>query len=272
MDTESQTATKQLTYKVRYPILWRLIIFFIALCSTIIVLICAVFVFVNTQIGRNYIADKIEQTTDGHIRIQGLSGFSPSDLTIAQIQFNNDAVGVWAEVKEVQLKWSPLALLSNEISIRSLVAKEIDFYNLPPKPEKTDNNITQTEHRFADLPYQVNIQHLQIDHFFISEQIAKRNISISVDGKVKIRNLSKIMNIDTLKETFMAHPKLRLLAVKQPADFQFGGKISGSVENKDGKEYNAPFLPLHFSIMLPEYPKPNSNNELKIYLGLGEEI
>ena len=127
MDTESQTATKQLTYKVRYPILWRLIIFFIALCSTIIVLICAVFVFVNTQIGRNYIADKIEQTTDGHIRIQGLSGFSPSDLTIAQIQFNNDAVGVWAEVKEVQLKWSPLALLSNEISIRSLVAKEIDF-------------------------------------------------------------------------------------------------------------------------------------------------
>lgn len=269
---ESQTAVKQRTYKLRHPYLWRLMICFIALISTFIILICAIFVFVNTQMGKNYIVAQIQHRSHGHIQIQGLSGFFPSDLTISQIQFKNDVVGVWAEVKELQLKWSPLALLSDEISIHSLIAKEIDFYNLPPRLEKIDNNFSKTEHRLVDLSFQVNIQHLQIDHFFISEQIAKKNISISVGGKVRIRNLSKIMNVDTLKAAFMAHPKLRLIAVNQPADFQFGGKISGSVENKDGKEYSAPFLPLHFSVMLPEYPKPNSNNELKIYLGLGEEI
>lgn len=270
MLVEQETVIVAQKWRQKHPSWWRLIIGLIAFFVTIMILMGGLFAFVNTSIGKNYIAAQIKAHTHDHIEIQGLTGFFPSHLKIAEIQFKNDDVGVWLDIKQVQLNWSPLALLKGNLTVQSLIAKEVNFEALPPKKVQEQGNVSKSERRLVNMPLTVDIQHLQIDQLFISDKVAKRNIYIAVDGQVKIRDLSQMIDLDTLKAAFMTKPKFRLFGPDKPADFQFGGKISGSMERKDGGDYSASLVPLHFSVILPQADQ--NSDKIHIYLGLGDKL
>ncbi|BCP51401.1 hypothetical protein K32_00180 [Kaistia sp. 32K] len=70
------------------------------------------------------------------VRIYGISGFVPSNLTIARIEVA-DATGPFASVDNLHLAWHPLSLLSGKVSIADLSAAEVAVSRqpvLPPAP------------------------------------------------------------------------------------------------------------------------------------------
>ncbi|MDI2113332.1 hypothetical protein [Commensalibacter nepenthis] len=78
--------------------------------------VVGVWVFVNTSTGKNYIATEIQKHTNDRIQILGITGFVPTHMNIAEMQFKNVEIGTWLDVKQKQLNWSPWALLQEKIS------------------------------------------------------------------------------------------------------------------------------------------------------------
>ncbi|WEK51453.1 MAG: translocation/assembly module TamB domain-containing protein [Candidatus Kaistia colombiensis] len=110
---------------------------FIAVLITLV----ALFGFLQTGPGLRALASLGSRlaSSDGlTVKIEGLSGFVPSDMSIARIDVA-DASGPFAEVENLHLAWHPLSLLSGKVSIADLAADRVAVSRkpvLPPAPPK----------------------------------------------------------------------------------------------------------------------------------------
>ncbi len=101
-------------------------------------------IWLRTDTGARFIADKICEAMDGsglNLRIGGIQGPLPLQARLANVELR-DKQGLWLTLKEAQLKLSFLPLLSKRIVIDTLTLNELSIPRLPvlppsePKPEQ----------------------------------------------------------------------------------------------------------------------------------------
>ncbi|MBY9067677.1 translocation/assembly module TamB domain-containing protein [Hyphomonas sp. WL0036] len=101
--------------------------------------ISALRIWITTDSGRNFILSQIDGMDVagyGELKVDTLKGDPLSDMTVGSIQVRNDD-GVWAEAKNVRLRWSPLGLLTRKLSISELDIDTVSIYSRPvraPRP------------------------------------------------------------------------------------------------------------------------------------------
>jgi translocation and assembly module TamB len=101
-----------------------------------IVLCAALLVLGNTDRGRRLIEHSTERLTSGQVLLQGLAGRFPDQLRLARLQLR-DPQGLWLEVDELQLNWSPLPLIRRQARGTLLQAARVAMARAPAYPSRT---------------------------------------------------------------------------------------------------------------------------------------
>lgn len=84
----------------------------------------------NTRTGRRLLERETAALTAGRVRLSGLKGRFPAQITLARLQLA-DARGIWLRAEDLSLRWSPLALLRWNLHVEALSAARIEVLRRP---------------------------------------------------------------------------------------------------------------------------------------------
>ncbi len=100
----------------------RLFLVALALLGLPVLLVIAALGAANTDWGRAWIVDTVESATAGgpvRVGIDALSGSLPGRVVLEGVRLA-DGSGVFAELVRVELRWSPLALLTGTLAVDAI--------------------------------------------------------------------------------------------------------------------------------------------------------
>ena len=95
------------------------------------------------------------------LEISGLSGFFPTDLSVAQVKVS-DRNGAWLTVDDARLRWSFASLLSGRVRIDEVAAQRIDVLRAPA-PSETQT----TSSSGVNLPMGIDLGALSVDDLHV---------------------------------------------------------------------------------------------------------
>jgi translocation and assembly module TamB len=95
-----------------------------------VLVIVAVLVGGNTDAGRGMIERLTYRLTGGTVKLIGLGGSFPSDLSLDRLELI-DRGGIWLTAEHIALRWSPYALLERRIKAGSLKVARLDMERTP---------------------------------------------------------------------------------------------------------------------------------------------
>ncbi len=140
----------------------------LGLIGFVIVLAIVVVLGINTPYGHHL----LEQAAKlGGAEITGLDGHIPDDLTAQRITVA-DAKGVWLEIDDLQLDWSPLQLLHKQIQGHLLSASRVHVDRYPTSTSSTPPSSSSS----SSFDYRVAVDHVKIDRIELPEA------TLSLDG------------------------------------------------------------------------------------------
>jgi translocation and assembly module TamB len=84
----------------------------------------------NTAGGRALIERATLRLTAGYVKLDGLGGSFPAQLTLAGLELR-DRGGVWLSAERIALRWAPLALFERRIAVEDLVVGRIEIARAP---------------------------------------------------------------------------------------------------------------------------------------------
>ncbi len=101
-----------------------------ASAALLALLVIAVLIAGNTRTGAGMIERLTYQLTGGNVRLIGLGGSFPADLTLERLELN-DRGGTWLSAEHIALRWSPVALLKWHVQASSLQVARLDMERSP---------------------------------------------------------------------------------------------------------------------------------------------
>ncbi|MBN9024057.1 MAG: hypothetical protein J0H20_00255, partial [Rhizobiales bacterium] len=126
------------------------------------------------------------------VKIEGLSGFVPSDMTIARISAA-DATGPFAEVENLHLAWHPLSLLSGKVSIADLAADRVSVSRtpvLPPPPPKPAGSS-------SGIPFiRVALDRLDIARIELGEPVLGMAATLNLQASARLVDPAEGLSLD----------------------------------------------------------------------------
>ena len=145
----------------------------LAMLSAVMLLVAG-----NTASGRAMIERITYRLTAGTVKLSGLGGSFPADLTLAELQLI-DKRGVWLTADRISVHWSPWALLERRIAVQTLQVGRLDMERTP-----------QTE-KSSGSPYvpHIDVAQFSIDVLQLGEELAGRPATLSVRGGGRLRSL-----------------------------------------------------------------------------------
>jgi translocation and assembly module TamB len=111
-------------------ILRALLIIVAAMLGLAVAAIAIIWIGLNCAPGRAYALQKINQFAGPGIKLAGLAGHFPADIKLGTVQLA-DADGVWASAQNLELRWTPLALLHRDLDIQSFTAGSVTMLRAP---------------------------------------------------------------------------------------------------------------------------------------------
>jgi translocation and assembly module TamB len=84
----------------------------------------------NTDWGRGQIERLTYRLTDGYVKLSGLGGAFPAQLSLTQLQLI-DSGGVWLTADGISLRWSPLEFLKYRVKVQTLHVTRLHMERLP---------------------------------------------------------------------------------------------------------------------------------------------
>lgn len=136
-------------------------------------------VWITTDSGRNFIVSQIDGMDVagyGNLKIEALKGDPLSDLTVGRIQVQN-ADGVWAEARDVRLRWSPLSLLSQTITINELDIDRLSVFSRPdrePQPPSSGGGGN----------WRVRMNSLVLDELLLADGVAGAQSTSAISARL----------------------------------------------------------------------------------------
>ncbi|AQR72708.1 translocation/assembly module TamB domain-containing protein [Sphingomonas sp. LM7] len=134
-------AEAPVTHVVERAPLWQRIVKWGAVgVGVIALLLGALVIGINTQPGRNFVAQQLSKLTLAsglNFRIGRIEGSLFGALVLRDVEVR-DTQGVFATSKEIALDWRPLAYVRNHVDVRSLTSPEVKLLRLPALKPSTD--------------------------------------------------------------------------------------------------------------------------------------
>lgn len=138
----------------------------------------AVLVVGNSAGGRAMIERLTDRLSAGHVKLSGLGGSFPADVTLAQLQLS-DSRGVWLTADRVSIHWSPIALLERRIQVDRLRVARLDIERAPLSEQSSDR---------ASIP-RFDVEQFSIDVLQLGAQLAGLPATLSVHGSARLLSL-----------------------------------------------------------------------------------
>lgn len=162
---------------------WFLYCLGLVLVAAVLFLVFAGF----TAPGARMVAAMIEKyasTPDQIVRINDPSALLTGDFTASSITLF-DSKGVYAEIREVAIDWSPTALFAKRFEAAKLSAGSVRLERLPIPSQET----REVRETFA-LPLHVKIDAFDLKEVVIGKEIAGVDQFLSAQGKLNATNAS----------------------------------------------------------------------------------
>ena len=140
-----------------------------------------------TAPGARFVAAMIEKyasTPDQIVRINDPSALLTGDFTASSVTLF-DSKGVYAEIREVKIDWSPTALLSKRFDAANVSAGSVRLERLPIPSQET----REVRQSFA-LPLEVKIDAFDLEEIIIGKDIAGVDQFLNAQGKLNATNAS----------------------------------------------------------------------------------
>ena len=102
----------------------------------LILLVALGFGVLQTGPGKSFLASTASALASGNglaVKIANIEGFVPSSMRIGSIELA-DGQGTFARIEELDISWSPLALMNGRISAEAIDARKISLLRLPDLP------------------------------------------------------------------------------------------------------------------------------------------
>ena len=128
--------------------------------------------------------EKYASTPDQIVRINDPSALLTGNFAATSITLF-DSKGIYAEIREVAIDWSPTALLSTRFDAASLTAGSVRLERLPIPSQETQ----EVRQSFA-LPIDVKIDSFDLKEIIIGKDIAGTDQFLSAQGKLNATNVS----------------------------------------------------------------------------------
>ncbi|SEP47090.1 autotransporter secretion inner membrane protein TamB [Rhodospirillales bacterium URHD0017] len=130
------------------------------------------FAALQTVPGQRAVAGMISRMAsgpDGGLDISGLSGFFPTDLSVAQISYR-DREGPWLTVENARLRWSFASLLGGRLRIETISADRVAVLR-PPLPGK--EKARDDSGGSLRLPIGIDVNALEIADLHLAAALAR---------------------------------------------------------------------------------------------------
>jgi translocation and assembly module TamB len=199
----------------------RIIRYFLFAVAGLVLLVAALFGFIQTGPGKRLIADVAGSLASGNgltVTVAEIDGFVPSRMHIGRLEIA-DEKGMFAGVEGLDLAWSPLALTSGMISAETLAARKITLLRLPdlksdPQAQSQSNKplprlaIGRLELAEIDISGPVFGQAMQLalsgsarlvdpaEGLALDFALDRRDLPGRIAGKVKFVPDSRVLDID----------------------------------------------------------------------------
>ena len=150
----------------------------------VIGLVLGLRLFAMTPMAHSIVANQIESTsTRGQtIQVEGLQGDLLGRITIERINVS-DGEGVWLSIDETELAWSPMALISGELRLKTLSVNEINARRRPNLLPST----SETQTSFVDC-YQ--LETLDIERLILANQVLGPAQAYTIAGSLDATDTS----------------------------------------------------------------------------------
>jgi translocation and assembly module TamB len=155
----------------------------LAALALVILLIAGMFGLAQTGLGKRMIAAQLSSllsTPEMAVEITGLQGTVPFDMRLDRVTAA-DRDGVWLEVDEARLAWSPRALLRGRIWIDELSAARISVDRPPaaePEPEPEPLRIPE----LPDWLPPTTLEQLSVARLDLGQQVLGQPASFALRG------------------------------------------------------------------------------------------
>jgi translocation and assembly module TamB len=136
----------------------------------------------NTGPGRAMIERMTSRLTGGYVKLTGLGGSFPAQLTLERLQLSDDR-GVWLTAERVSLRWTPSALLQHRLQIDSLHAAVVVMERLP------ESSSDATHAAPPSIPH-IDAAIVSIDELKLGPQLTIIPAPLAVQGSAHLRSLT----------------------------------------------------------------------------------
>jgi translocation and assembly module TamB len=150
-----------------------------------LLLVGAAFITGNTDSGRAMIAGVTERLTGGHVKLTGLAGSFPRELTLEKLQLSDDR-GVWLTAERVSLRWTPASLLLRRVQIENLRAASVFMERLPESSPAPPNSAP------ASIPH-IDAAAVTIDELKLGPQLDIAPAPLALRGAVHLRSVTDMV-------------------------------------------------------------------------------
>ena len=150
-----------------------------AVAAFAVLLVAVVMVAGNTAAGCAMIERVTYGLTGGRVKLDGLGGSFPTDLTLAQLRLI-DRGGVWLSADRISLRWSPLALLERRIAVADLKVARLDMERVPLSEPSRGGPVS--------VPH-IDVAQFSIDVLQLGARLAGSPATLSARGGGRMHSL-----------------------------------------------------------------------------------
>ncbi|AMC13117.1 translocation/assembly module TamB domain-containing protein [Liberibacter crescens] len=166
---------------------------FLSILTGITVFFIGFFVFVGTtSLGARLFKEGVSfliSTENRSVVIGEMEGLISGALRIDRIAFK-DKNGIYGEVYDFKLDWSPLQLFTCVFKADNFSIREIRFYRMPTR--ENDSSRGKNYHDFKPF-FDFNIDNIDIHEIFLNKSLVGNDVRISARGKLQFsKNIKKI--------------------------------------------------------------------------------
>jgi translocation and assembly module TamB len=132
----------------------------------------------NTDPGRGLIERLTYRLTSGYVKLSGLGGSFPTQLTLDELQLI-DRDGVWLTADRISLRWSPLELLERHIQVDTLQVARLHMERAP---------VSDGHGGSVSIPY-IDVGRFSADSVELGAPLVGSAVTLSLRGNVRLRSL-----------------------------------------------------------------------------------
>ncbi|QDH14547.1 hypothetical protein E3E11_00225 [Oecophyllibacter saccharovorans] len=177
------------------------------LLGLLLLAVTTLLVGLNLPQGRALLVEKLPALTGGMVHLSGLSGRLPWHIRIRKLTLE-DEKGVWMELDQGDLRWSPLALLHLQVKVQSLTGSRFVFARLPvTHPDPTPKKPSGPLH----LPLSVKLDRLAVPQVDLGAGLVGLGMHFSLSGATRIATIQPFLSgfsfyrLPTMKVGLQAH-------------------------------------------------------------------